>query len=468
MGKLFIGGISWETSEEKLKNYFMAYGEVTETVIMKDRATGRARGFGFVVFADPVVADRVVQEKHTIDGRIVEAKKAVPRDEQQSTPRTNNGGLGPANHTRTKKIFVGGLASTVTEIDFRKYFEQFGTITDVVVMYDHSTQRPRGFGFITYDNEDAVDRVLQKSFHELKEKMVEVKRAIPKDFSAVPFRNNGAGHSVGLRGGPYGGGNGQNFIASPAGLYGGRMDSRYGSSQGGGYSPYGTAGYGSNGNFGATLNSGYNGSPYGGGSGNYSGGSFGGASNAGVIYGRSGGGYGGSASASGYGSSTPGRNVWSSRAIGYGSGSPAGAYGGSGSSGFSAYGGTGTWGSAQSTSISDFGYGSSDSAFGSSNAGYANRSNGYGSSLGGYISVEGSGSGTGAYNSSYRDLYGNIGYGERTRKAAGADTFDLASVRSGGLGSGVYNLGGSISEVAADGYSAGYAAGRPSHRGVPA
>jgi RNA-binding protein Musashi len=68
-GKLFIGGISWETTEEKLRDHFQTYGEVAEIVIMKDRATGRARGFGFVVFADPAVADRVVTEKHTIDGR---------------------------------------------------------------------------------------------------------------------------------------------------------------------------------------------------------------------------------------------------------------------------------------------------------------------------------------------------------------------------------------------------------------
>lgn len=70
-GKLFIGGISWETTEEKLRDYFKSYGEVAETVIMKDRATGRARGFGFVIFSDPTVADRVVLEKHTIDGRTV-------------------------------------------------------------------------------------------------------------------------------------------------------------------------------------------------------------------------------------------------------------------------------------------------------------------------------------------------------------------------------------------------------------
>ncbi|XP_078442313.1 heterogeneous nuclear ribonucleoprotein 1-like isoform X2 [Wolffia australiana] len=191
LGKLFIGGISWDTNEDRLKEYFSNYGEVVEAVIMKDRTTGRARGFGFVVFSDPAVAERVVMEKHIIDGRMVEAKKAVPRQDQQTPTRTNSPAIhGSPNPGRTRKIFVGGLASTVTESDFRAYFEQFGTITDVVVMYDHNTQRPRGFGFITYDSEDAVDNVLVKTFHELNGKMVEVKRAVPKEQSpGSPLRS---------------------------------------------------------------------------------------------------------------------------------------------------------------------------------------------------------------------------------------------------------------------------------------
>lgn len=70
-GKLFIGGISWDTNEDSLREYFQTFGEVIEAVIMKDRITGRARGFGFVVFLNPVVAERVVKEKHIIDGRTV-------------------------------------------------------------------------------------------------------------------------------------------------------------------------------------------------------------------------------------------------------------------------------------------------------------------------------------------------------------------------------------------------------------
>ncbi|KAJ4965386.1 hypothetical protein NE237_017235 [Protea cynaroides] len=162
-----------------------------------DKNTGSARGFGFVLFSDPSVADKVLQDKHVILGRTVEVKKAVPRGDQHqhqhqhqhhhphqqqnkgSSRNSSNGGTD--NQFRTKKIFVGGLSSSLTEEEFKSYFEKFGRITDVVVMYDSVTHRPRGFGFITFDSEEAVESVMQKNFHELNEKFVEVKRAVPKD-----------------------------------------------------------------------------------------------------------------------------------------------------------------------------------------------------------------------------------------------------------------------------------------------
>ncbi|XP_074585389.1 heterogeneous nuclear ribonucleoprotein 1-like [Curcuma longa] len=199
-GKLFIGGISWNANEGSLGDYFRNYGEVVEVAIMKDRNTGRARGFGFIVFSDPAVAARVVMEKkHMIDGRMVEAKKAVPKDDQQILSRYTTSAHGSPSPGCTKKIFVGGLPSTITESEFKKYFNQFGTITDVVVMYDHNTQRSRGFGFITYDSVNAVDKVLFKTFHELNGKTVEVKRAVPKELSTRPkMRSPIQGYNYGL------------------------------------------------------------------------------------------------------------------------------------------------------------------------------------------------------------------------------------------------------------------------------
>lgn len=155
-----------------------------------------------------------------------------------------HGSPGPG---RTKKIFVGGLASTVTESDFKKYFDQFGTITDVVVMYDHNTQRPRGFGFITYDSEGAVDRVLHKTFHELNGKLVEVKKAVPKEPSPGPSRSPLIGYNYSLgRTNSFLNSYAQGYNLSPIGGFGVRMDDRFNpiSSGRSGFSSFGTAGYG--------------------------------------------------------------------------------------------------------------------------------------------------------------------------------------------------------------------------------
>ena len=51
--------------------YFEKYGEITDSVVMKDRQTGRPRGFGFITYADPSVVDEVIQETHIIDGKQV-------------------------------------------------------------------------------------------------------------------------------------------------------------------------------------------------------------------------------------------------------------------------------------------------------------------------------------------------------------------------------------------------------------
>ncbi|KMZ76379.1 hypothetical protein ZOSMA_103G00850 [Zostera marina] len=219
---------------------------------MKDKLTGRPRGFGFVVFADPSLLEHVLQDMHVIDGRTVEAKRALSREEQHTTAKASypgrSAGGGSGGSMRTKKIFVGGLPPTLTEDDFRQYFENYGTVTDVVVMYDQTTQRPRGFGFITFDTEDAVELALHKTFHELAGKNVEVKKALPKD--ANP--SNGGGGAGSYQ--PYGG------SISNATSYDGRMDTnRYMQppTAGSGYPSYGSSGYGNAGYGYAAAGTGY-------------------------------------------------------------------------------------------------------------------------------------------------------------------------------------------------------------------
>jgi RNA-binding protein Musashi len=69
--KLFVGGISRETSEQTLKKHFDGYGTVLGSSIAKDRLTRNPRGFGFVWFSDPSAALKALQDSHVILGKTV-------------------------------------------------------------------------------------------------------------------------------------------------------------------------------------------------------------------------------------------------------------------------------------------------------------------------------------------------------------------------------------------------------------
>uniref|UniRef100_A0A8C0KMM9 RRM domain-containing protein n=1 Tax=Canis lupus dingo TaxID=286419 RepID=A0A8C0KMM9_CANLU len=61
-------------------------------------------------------------------------------------------------------LFIGGLSFETTDESLRSHFEQWGTLTDCVVMREPNTKRSRGFAFVTFDDHDSVDKiVIQKS-----------------------------------------------------------------------------------------------------------------------------------------------------------------------------------------------------------------------------------------------------------------------------------------------------------------
>ena len=164
---------------------------------MRDPSTRRSRGFGFVTFADSSSADAAMSAaEHIIDGRRVEAKRAVPREDnsrdapvqtvvsaptRKSKPSSSSTSSGNSRSgVPCKKIFVGGLHYETCDETLKKYFRTFGVVETVQVMYNRETNKSRGFGFVTFETEAAVDKVLQNRMHNIDNKSVEVKRAVPK------------------------------------------------------------------------------------------------------------------------------------------------------------------------------------------------------------------------------------------------------------------------------------------------
>jgi RNA recognition motif-containing protein len=88
--KLFIGGLAFTTSTERLREVFAAAGQVESAAVVTDRETGRSRGFGFVEMSTTEDADKAIAQFNgkDVDGRQVRVEKASPG----GGTRSNGGG----------------------------------------------------------------------------------------------------------------------------------------------------------------------------------------------------------------------------------------------------------------------------------------------------------------------------------------------------------------------------------------
>ena len=88
--KVFVGGLSWNTNDEGLRQAFEQFGDVSEARVITDRDTGRSRGFGFVTFEDGEAANKAITE---MDGKDLDGR-TVKVNEAQEKPRGGGGGRG--------------------------------------------------------------------------------------------------------------------------------------------------------------------------------------------------------------------------------------------------------------------------------------------------------------------------------------------------------------------------------------
>uniref|UniRef100_A0A8B9LEF1 Heterogeneous nuclear ribonucleoprotein A1a n=1 Tax=Astyanax mexicanus TaxID=7994 RepID=A0A8B9LEF1_ASTMX len=281
--KLFIGGLSFETTDESLRAHFEQWGTLTDCVVMRDSNTKRSRGFGFVTYSSVSEVDAAMNARpHKVDGRAVEPKRAVSREDS----------CRPGAHSTVKKIFVGGIKEDTDEEHLRDYFSQFGKIEEVNIMTEKNSDKRRGFAFITFDDHDAVDRIVIQKYHTINGHNCEVRKALSREemnrVSMSPRGGRGGGGgNFGGRGGGYGGGYGGGGGGGRGGYGGDGYGNGYGGNggYGGGGPGYGgNRGYGGGGGGGGYGNQGggggYGGGGYdnynGGGGGNFGGGNFGG------------------------------------------------------------------------------------------------------------------------------------------------------------------------------------------------
>lgn len=156
---------------DDLYNFFSHHGSVVSSTLLRE-SDGRSRGFGFIIYSTREETENVLrkgrQEQWQMKGKEMNIKLAEPKESTRHTTTSED-----------RKLFVGALAPTVTDEQFREHFAKFGQLVDSVVIKDRTTGVNRGFGYIQYASEVGMENCLSSS-HEFDGQIAEVRKAVSK------------------------------------------------------------------------------------------------------------------------------------------------------------------------------------------------------------------------------------------------------------------------------------------------
>ncbi|CAK9151687.1 unnamed protein product [Ilex paraguariensis] len=149
--KLFIRGLGWDTTTEKLRAIFSAYGELEEAVVILDKATGKSKGYGFITF------------KH-IDGALLSLKEPSKKiDGRMTVTQLASAGMsgGPTGNSNSpdislRKIYVANVPYDMSPDRLLVHFSMYGEIEEGPLGFDKATGKSKGFALFVYKTPEAA------------------------------------------------------------------------------------------------------------------------------------------------------------------------------------------------------------------------------------------------------------------------------------------------------------------------
>ena len=174
--KLYVGNLSFDTTEDTLRSTFGQFGTVTEVLLPVHRDSGNPRGFAFVTLTERDGAEKAVAawDGKELDGRTLKVNESRPKVDYAA------GGFNAAGLAEVK-LYVGNLPFESTEESVRAAFAQYGEITDCFLPTDRETGAIRGFAFVTMAAADA-EKALAMDGAEIDGREVKVNESQPKRY----------------------------------------------------------------------------------------------------------------------------------------------------------------------------------------------------------------------------------------------------------------------------------------------
>ncbi|CAL9073182.1 unnamed protein product [Musa acuminata var. zebrina] len=173
--KLFVHGLGWDTTAEGLRAAFVRYGDIDDCRVIVDKASGRSKGYGFVLFRHRSSARRALRRpQKLIDNRMTSCQLAsagpsaslhhhnsASQHHQNPNP---NPGPGPASHQDniSRKIYVGNVHSDIDGGRLLAFFSQYGEIEEGPIGFDRHTGKPKGYALFVYKTVEGALRALEE------------------------------------------------------------------------------------------------------------------------------------------------------------------------------------------------------------------------------------------------------------------------------------------------------------------
>ena len=197
--KMYVGNLSFDTTEDTLRSTFGEFGTVTDVFLPVHRDSGNPRGFAFVTLSERDAAEKAIAawDGKELDGRTLKVNESKPKVDYAA----GGGGFNSAGLADVK-LYVGNLSYESTEESVRAAFAQYGEISDCFLPTDRESGAIRGFAFVTMAAADA-EKALAMDGAEIDGRAVKVNESQPKRGGG-----RGGGRGYGGRGGGYGRGRG--------------------------------------------------------------------------------------------------------------------------------------------------------------------------------------------------------------------------------------------------------------------
>ncbi|ERM99010.1 UBP1-associated protein 2A [Amborella trichopoda] len=154
--KIFVHGLGWDATNEALISIFKKFGTIEDCKVVSDKLTGRAKGYGFILFKHRSGARKALkQPQKKIGNRLTSCQLASAGPVPTQHPGPDLTG---------KKIYVSNVASDITPQKLYAFFSRFGEIEEGPLGLDKVTGKPRGFAIFVYKSPESVKKVLEEPF----------------------------------------------------------------------------------------------------------------------------------------------------------------------------------------------------------------------------------------------------------------------------------------------------------------